>query len=157
VGRVAGGIERGSCHSAPPRGLAPFAAVEPLLVIAAAVTGPRGLLLVSKRAAPDLFYLPGGKPDPGETPLDALRREIDEELGVALTGAEPFAEVDGTADIEQQPMRLVVYRAQLVGTPVPAAELAAMRWWPGDGEIAIASAIIGEVIPRLRAAGHLAA
>jgi ADP-ribose pyrophosphatase YjhB (NUDIX family) len=40
------------------------------------------LLLVSKRAAPDVFYLPGGKPDPGEAPLDCLRRELREELGV---------------------------------------------------------------------------
>ena len=41
-------------------------------VIAAAVLDPRGLLLVSKRAAPDVYYLPGGKPDPGEQPLDCL-------------------------------------------------------------------------------------
>ena len=37
-----------------------------LRVVAAAVLGSRGLLLVSKRAAPDVFYLPGGKPEPGE-------------------------------------------------------------------------------------------
>ena len=53
-------------------------------VIAAAVLGPRGLLLVSKRAAPDVYYLPGGKPEPGEAPLDCLGRELAEELGVGI-------------------------------------------------------------------------
>jgi hypothetical protein len=46
-----------------------------LRVIAAAVLGSRGLLLVSKRAAPDVFYLPGGKPERGEAALDCLGRE----------------------------------------------------------------------------------
>ena len=53
-------------------------------VIAAAVLDPRGLLLVTKRAAPDVFYLPGGKPEPGEAPLDCLERELAEELGVGI-------------------------------------------------------------------------
>ena len=56
-----------------------------LRVIAAAVLGPRGLLLVSKRAAPEVFYLPGGKLDPGEAPLDCLRRELREDSASAST------------------------------------------------------------------------
>ncbi|MFI9168326.1 NUDIX domain-containing protein [Streptomyces lincolnensis] len=33
-------------------------------------------------SGPKIFCLPGGKPDPGEKPLEALSRELDEELGV---------------------------------------------------------------------------
>jgi len=39
--------------------------VEPLRVVAAAILEHRKLLLVSKRAAPHVFYLPGGKPADG--------------------------------------------------------------------------------------------
>ena len=74
--------------------------MRPLRVIAAAVLGSRGLLLVSKRAAPDVFYLPGGKPEPGEAPLACLRRELREELGVEMASAEAFAEVRAPAALE---------------------------------------------------------
>jgi len=39
---------------------------SPLLVVAAAVIHEGRLLVVSKKAAPAIFYLPGGKPEPGE-------------------------------------------------------------------------------------------
>ncbi len=51
-------------------------------VVAAAVVEEGRLLVVSKRAAPDVFYLPGGKPEPGESAEETLARELDEELGV---------------------------------------------------------------------------
>lgn len=50
-----------------------------LEVVAAAVLDPRGLLLVSKRAAPHVFFLPGGKPEDGESALECLDRELREE------------------------------------------------------------------------------
>jgi 8-oxo-dGTP diphosphatase len=40
------------------------------------------LLVVSKKAAPDVFYLPGGKPEAGESAEQTLIRELAEELGV---------------------------------------------------------------------------
>src|SRR4029453_1023061 len=74
---------------------------EPMLrVIAAAVLDPSGLLLVSKRAAPSVYYLPGGKPEPGEAPRQCLERELAEELGVTVAHAEPFAEVGAPAPLE---------------------------------------------------------
>ncbi|MBO8191854.1 NUDIX domain-containing protein [Streptomyces oryzae] len=54
---------------------------EPLVVVAAAIVQAGRLLVVSKQAAPENFYLPGGKTDPGEEPLDTLSRELDVELG----------------------------------------------------------------------------
>ena len=120
-----------------------------LRVIAAAVLGSRGLLLVSKRAAPDVFYLPGGKPEPGEAPLECLERELAEELGVGIEGAEPFAEVHAPAALEGVEMWMTVFRTRLAGEPVPAAEIAAMRWWPEDRGLRLAPAVRDCVIPRL--------
>jgi len=124
-------------------------------VIAAAVLDRRGLLLVSKRAAPDVFYLPGGKPEPGEAPLDCLQRELAEELGVTVATAEPFAEVRAPAALEGVPMWMTVFLARLAGTPAPAAEIAALRWWPRERTPRLAPAIRDVVIPRLQLAGRL--
>jgi 8-oxo-dGTP diphosphatase len=124
-------------------------------VIAAAVLDPRGLLLVSKRAAPDVFYLPGGKPEPGEGTLACLERELLEELGVTVAEAEPFAEVRAPAALEGVEMWMTVFLARLAGVPAPAAEIASLRWWPRDATPRLAPAIRDVVIPRLRAAGRL--
>jgi len=124
-------------------------------VIAAAVLGPAGLLLVSKRAAPEVFYLPGGKPEPGEGPLACLAREIDEELGVTVEDAEPFAEVRAPAALEGVEMWMTVFLARLAGVPEPAAEIAALRWWPAEPAAILAPAVRDCVIPRLQAAGRL--
>jgi 8-oxo-dGTP diphosphatase len=126
-----------------------------LRVIAAAVVGSRGLLLVSKRAAPEIFYLPGGKPDPGEAPLDCLRRELREELGVGVDSTRPFAEVRAPAALEGVEMWMSVFLARLAGVPAPAAEIAALRWWPHEPGLSLAPAVRDCVIPRLRRAGRL--
>jgi 8-oxo-dGTP diphosphatase len=124
-------------------------------VIAAAVLEHEALLLVSKRSAPGVFYLPGGKPDPGEAPLATLDREIAEELGVTIAHAEPFAEVHAPAALEGVEMHMTVFLARLAGTPAPAAEIAALKWWPRDGALALAPAVRDVVIPRLQRAGRL--
>jgi 8-oxo-dGTP diphosphatase len=131
--------------------------VEPLRVVAAAVLDAGRLLLVSKRAAPAVFYLPGGKPDPGEAPLDCLARELGEELGVGLRAAEPFADVLAPAALEGVPMAMTVFLAEIDGTPAARAEIAKLTWWPGGRELTLAPAIRDHVVPQLRRAGRLTA
>ena len=117
----------------------------------AAVLDPRGLLLVSKRAAPEVFYLPGGKPEADEEPLQCLERELAEELGVQIATAEPFAEVRAPAALEGVEMWMTVFLTHLTGIPKPAAEIAALRWWPESRGLALAPAVRDCVIPRLSA------
>lgn len=129
---------------------------EPILhVVAAAVIVERRLLLVSKQAAPAVFYLPGGKPEPGEPGLVCLRREIHEELSVGVRSADLFVEIRATAALEGVAMRMVVFLAELDSMPAPAAELAALAWWPDDEPLIVAPAVRDHLLPALRAEGRL--
>jgi 8-oxo-dGTP diphosphatase len=126
-----------------------------LRVIAAAVLDAHGLLLVSKHAAPRVFYLPGGKPEPGEAPLECLRRELREELSVGIDSPRPFAEVHAPAALEGVDMWMSVFLTRLAGVPAPAAEIAALRWWPHEPGLDVAPAVRDYLIPRLRRSGRL--
>lgn len=63
-------------------------------VAAAVITRPDGTFLLGQRA-PDTFYpgyweFPGGKVEAGETPKEALIRELEEELGLTVDAAWPW-------------------------------------------------------------------
>jgi len=129
----------------------------PLVVVAAAIVEDGKVLLVSKRAAPDVFYLPGGKPDDGETPLATLARELQEELGVTFDEAEPFAVVEDVAALEGTPMEMHVFLATVRGAVTPRAEIAALAWVgaQGDPPGRLAPAIRNHVLPHLVERGLL--
>ncbi len=62
-----------------------------LFVVAAALRNADGEILVQKRphgkAMAGLWEFPGGKVDSGENPDAALIRELEEELGIVVSGA----------------------------------------------------------------------
>ena len=57
-------------------------------IVAVILLRPEEMLLChrtpARRANPDVWDFPGGHVEPGENPLDALRREVAEELGAEL-------------------------------------------------------------------------
>nr|WP_240183421.1 Nudix family hydrolase [Arenimonas caeni] len=66
-------------------------------VVAAVLRDARGRILLARRTAGrDLagaWEFPGGKVEPGEAPVAALARELEEELGIRILGAEPLVSV----------------------------------------------------------------
>ena len=113
----------------------------PVLVVAAAIVddliAPR-LLLAARRHKPvrlaGRWEFPGGKVDPGETPVEALHREIHEELGVTITlGPELVGPDSGTWRISAR-YALRLWLATVVsGEPAPLVEHDELRWLPaGD-------------------------
>ncbi|UQT54018.1 NUDIX domain-containing protein [Streptomyces durmitorensis] len=129
----------------------------PLAVVAAAIVQEGRLLVVSKQAAPTVFYLPGGKPDADEAPLETLVRELDEELGVEPLEPRFLADVEAMAALERTPMRLSVFEARIGQVPEPAAELSALRWISGqERDVRLAPAVRDHVLPLLRQRGALA-
>lgn len=70
---------------------------QPLLVAAAAIINEQGQVLIARRPASveqgGLWEFPGGKLAPYETGLQALKREIHEELGIEVVRARPLIRV----------------------------------------------------------------
>jgi 8-oxo-dGTP diphosphatase len=132
---------------------------QTLVVVAAAILDEGRLLLVSKRAAPDVYYLPGGKLEEGEDPTSALVRELAEELGVVPTSLKPFSEVTELAALERVPMQMTVFLAEIEGTPLARSEIAELVWLDPAGTLPgrLAPAVEKHVVPQLRERGLLAA
>lgn len=116
------------------------------LVVAAAITDtletPR-LLLAARRSSPKslagMWEFPGGKVEPGETPLEALHRELVEELGVEVEiGDEVFGPDQAGPGGTAQDGKTRVW--ELRPGAVDAKRLVMRVWWarivPGaDGTI----------------------
>lgn len=128
-----------------------------LRVVAAAIVERGRLLVVSRRSAERVFYLPGGKPEPTETPQATLARELGGELGVKPLELRFFRMVEDAAAAARTPVLMAVYLATVEGAPRPAADLAAMGWTNGrDGfRPLLAPTVRNNVVPALTAAGLL--
>jgi 8-oxo-dGTP diphosphatase len=106
--------------------------VEPVLVVGAAVLRERDgrrEVLAAQRAEPrelaGLWEFPGGKVEPGETPVGALVRECEEELGLTLAVGErvgPDVVVAGGRFLLQ------VHLATVVAGTLALVDHTAARW-----------------------------
>lgn len=95
------------------------------------VSYERGQLLVVRTKGRDAFYLPGGKLEPGESPEQALIREIHEELRLRLhpPTLEHFATISAPA--HAQPgiqLRMQCFTGTAAGVPRVGGEIAEMAW-----------------------------
>lgn len=89
-------------------------------------------VLMARSFGKELFYLPGGKREAGETDQQALLREIHEELSVSLKAetleyAQTFrAQADGkAAEVEVQ---ITSYFGTAEGTPTASSEIEELAW-----------------------------
>jgi len=95
---------------------------EPRLGVGALITDEAGrVLLVKRRRAPEAgcWGLPGGKVDFGETLVQAVAREIHEELGITIEVGALVCIVDQIDQTERTHWVAPTYRAKIIqGEPV---------------------------------------
>ncbi|NKY55600.1 NUDIX hydrolase [Nocardia flavorosea] len=90
-------------------------------------------LIQTRSVGKSVFYMAGGKIDTGETALQALHREIREELGVGVAEvselgvfrAEAYGHASGTR------LHMTCFLAEVTGEPKPTGEIAEFRYFTG--------------------------
>ena len=120
--------------------------MDRLEVVAAAIVDdldrPTRLLGARRTEPPQLaggWEFPGGKVDPGESPIDALHREIQEELGVTIGvgGRLASAHPDGLWPLGERYRMHVWLAVVLDGEPLPLEDHDALQWLPGTNLYAV--------------------
>jgi 8-oxo-dGTP diphosphatase len=134
------------------------------LVVAAAIVDsldrPTRLLAARRSRPAELagrWEFPGGKAEPGERAVDALHREIREELGVTITlGDEVVGPDDGGWIITDRHVMRLWFATLDQGDPVPLVEHDALEWlapaalWSVDwldGDVRIVEALVPHLTP----------
>lgn len=109
-----------------------FTAPSLLLVTAAALVAENGQVLLQQRSAhrsmAGLWEFPGGKIESGETPEQALARELAEELGIIVTEDALVPAAFASAPLGESRLLLLLYLVRRwEGEPQPL-DAAALRW-----------------------------
>ena len=82
----------------------------------------------------DIWYIPGGKREPGESDIQALMREIKEELSVDLIPGTlqlyGVFETQAHGKPEGTLVRMTCYTGKYIGNLTPSAEVGHMDYFP---------------------------
>ena len=118
-----------------------------------------GRLLAARSRGRDVWFLPGGKRETGESDAEALTREIREELGVALIPASlrllGVFEAQAHGQPEGTIVRMTCYTGEAAGEPRASAEIEELAWlsYADRGRVSVVAQMIFD---RLRAERMLA-
>lgn len=97
----------------------------------------RGRLLCTRSQGKETYYIPGGKREAGETDVETLVRELQEELGVEVRPETARlygvfqAQAHGKA--EGVLVKMTCYTEEFSGTPRPGSEIAELAWLDSSG------------------------
>lgn len=107
-------------------------------VCAVAIRDERGYVLTVRKKSSDGFMMPGGKPEPGEIPVQTACREVNEEIGLTpdpsrmhhrgLLEAAALNESGFTVRAETYEYAPTDEQYEQLATLVPQAEIAELRW-----------------------------
>lgn len=102
-----------------------------LLVSAIALVRDRRVLMVTARDR-EVYYMPGGKIDAGETAAEAAAREAFEEVALELDPASLDELFEVVTQAHGEPdgrlVRMRVFQTDTDASPVPSAEVGSLHW-----------------------------
>ncbi|MBO0130691.1 MULTISPECIES: NUDIX hydrolase [Agrobacterium] len=128
-----------------------------IIIAAAVLLNERRQMLVVRKRGTTQFMQPGGKIDPGETPQQALHRELAEEIGLTLPDHAVRYEGVFREEAANEPGADVVahaFIARLHTEVLPQAEIEEVRWLDLDAkpDLPIARLTETRMLPLARAA-----
>ncbi len=114
-----------------------------------------GRILCARPRGKDVFYIPGGKREGAESDLETLRREVSEELTVALLpGTERHVGTYQARQPDGLVVRMSCYAAGYSGTLAASSEIDELAWF-GYADRARVPPVDQLLFDDLRAAGQL--
>lgn len=124
-------------------------------VVGAVIRDAAGRLLTVRKRGTTRFMLPGGKREPCEDDVAALRRELLEEIGVVLGSATLLGRFEAPAANEPDAtVRSSAYVVEIQGEIEIRAEIDAMLWMDPTAppDVPIAPLLVTHILPALSAA-----
>jgi 8-oxo-dGTP pyrophosphatase MutT (NUDIX family) len=105
--------------------------VKVIRIAAALLIGADGRTLLVRKRGTQAFMQPGGKIDAGESPAQALARELHEELGLVIATEQVQFLGEFSAVAANEPgfeVNCQLYRLDVAQDLVPAAEIEEVVW-----------------------------
>ncbi|MEN5090382.1 NUDIX domain-containing protein [Pseudomonas protegens] len=134
-------------------------AVAPSIIriAAALLLGADGQTLLVRKRGTQAFMQPGGKIEAGEPPVQALARELEEELGLRIDPSQARYLQQFCAPAANEPGHVVqaeVFLVRIDTAVTPAAEIEEVRWIDpaGDGDLFLAPLTRDLILPFYRKA-----
>jgi 8-oxo-dGTP pyrophosphatase MutT (NUDIX family) len=132
---------------------------DPIYKVGALCIREQKLLLVHKKDI-DLYITLGGKLKPGESELECLARETQEELGCSVRNPRPFRTFEGMLFDGSRKLIQSCYLVDLEGAfrLNPADSVDGYIWVPRDydpGQVRVAPMLERQIIPALAQQGLL--
>lgn len=121
-------------------------------VVGAVIRDATGRLLTVRKRGTQRFMLPGGKREPGESDLEALARELMEELGVELLSATLLGRFEAAAANEPgATVRSAAYLVEVAGHIAIKAEIEERLWIDPKAppDVPIAPLLREQILPAL--------
>ncbi|QJQ22144.1 NUDIX domain-containing protein [Pseudomonas sp. SK] len=100
-------------------------------IAAALLIDAQGRTLLVRKRGTQAFMQPGGKIDAGESPVEALVRELHEELGLRVDPAQALHLGQFSAPAANEPgfqVQAQLFRVDCVAAVAPAAEIEEVVW-----------------------------
>ncbi|WP_085580165.1 MULTISPECIES: NUDIX domain-containing protein [unclassified Pseudomonas] len=125
-------------------------------IAAALLIGPDGRTLLVRKRGTIAFMQPGGKIEPHELPVQALARELEEELGLVIDPAQAGFLGRFDAPAANEPgftVQADIFRLDIAAQVSPAAEIEEVSWIDPqtDGGLALAPLTRDLILPFYRA------